>query len=280
MTTILLLHPGEMGASIGTELVRIGHDVGWVNAGRSNETQQRARRGNLAEHPSLVDGLSDAAVVLSICPPEFAHDVAFSVSQTGYSGTYVDANATSPETALSIGKMFGTRFADGSIIGGPVSERGSPRLYFSGDAADTAASLFADTVISVQVIAGNQVAASSLKMCYAAYTKGSSALILNIRALAEKRGVSEALFDEWSKSQPDLVTRSERIGPSTSRKGWRFAAEMEEIARTFQEVDLPNGFHLAAAEVYRRMTPFKGRPPASTRQVIDVLNSRGGVRDE
>lgn len=280
MTTILLLHPGEMGASIGCELARVGHDVGWVNAGRSDETRERAQRGKLNEHQSLAAGLTNAQVVLSVCPPEFAHDVALSVSGTGYSGIYVDANATSPGTAKTIGRLFGDRFADGSIIGGPVSERGAPRLYFSGESADIVAPLFSETVIPTKVIAGSQVAASSLKMCYAAYTKGSSALILNIRALAEKRGVTEALFDEWQLSQPDLEGRSERIGPSTSRKGWRFAAEMEEIAKTFEEAGLPNGFHLGASDVYRRMTPFRGKPPASTQQVIDVLNGSEGASNE
>ena len=280
MTTILLLHPGEMGASIGGELARVGHDVGWVSTGRSNESQIRAQRGKLKEYQSLAAGLTSAQIVLSVCPPEFAHDVALSISNTGYSGIYVDANATSPGTAKTIGRLFGDRFADGSIIGGPVSERGAPRLYFSGESAENVAPLFSETVIPTKVIAGSQVAASSLKMCYAAYTKGSSALILNIRALADRQGVTEALFDEWELSQPDLRVRSERVGPSTSRKGWRFAAEMEEIAKTFQEVGLPYEFHLGAANVYRRMSPFKSKPPASTQQVIDVLNSPDDASNE
>jgi saccharopine dehydrogenase-like NADP-dependent oxidoreductase len=38
-------------------------------------------------------------------------------------------------------------------------------------------------------------------------------------------------------------------------KGWRWIAEMEEIAATFAAVGVPDGFHRAAAEVYRRCSP-------------------------
>ena len=48
------------------------------------------------------------------------------------------------------------------------------------------------------------MAASALKMCYAAYTKGTSALLLALRALAEANGVTEALHTEWNQSQPGV----------------------------------------------------------------------------
>jgi hypothetical protein len=41
-------------------------------------------------------------------------------------------------------------------------------------------------------------------------------------------------------------------------KAWRFAGEMDEIAGTFESAGLPDGFHAAAGEVYRRLEHFKG----------------------
>jgi uncharacterized protein DUF1932 len=35
-------------------------------------------------------------------------------------------------------------------------------------------------------------------------------------------------------------------------KGWRWTAEMEEVAASMAGAGLPAGFHLAAAEVFRR----------------------------
>ena len=94
-------------------------------------------------------------------------------------------------------------------------------------------------------------------MCYAAFTKGSSALLLAVRALAERHGLAAELLAEWEVSQPGLADRSEGTARSTSPKAWRFAGEMREIADTFQAAELPDGFHRASAEIYARMAELK-----------------------
>ena len=108
-------------------------------------------------------------------------------------------------------------------------------------------------------------------MCYAAYTKGSSALVMAVRALAESNGVTEALLAEWDLSQKGLRDSSERTALGTSPKAWRFEGEMLEIASTFDAAGLPAGFHRAAAEIYERMAHFKNEDPASLDQVIETL---------
>ena len=94
-------------------------------------------------------------------------------------------------------------------------------------------------------------------MCYAAFTKGSSALLLGIRALAESNGVTDQLLAEWDISQAGLGARSAGTAKSTSPKAWRFEGEMLEIASTFAEAGLPDQFHKAAAEIYSRMAGLK-----------------------
>jgi 3-hydroxyisobutyrate dehydrogenase-like beta-hydroxyacid dehydrogenase len=115
-------------------------------------------------------------------------------------------------------------------------------------------------------------AASALKMAYAAWTKGSAALLLTARAMAGAAGVEQALLDEWAQSIPELPDRSQRVAAKIPAKAWRFVGEMEEIAATLRELGLPNGFHQAAAEVYRRIAPLRGREddPEAT------LNALGG----
>ena len=95
--------------------------------------------------------------------------------------------------------------------------------------------------------------ASALKMTYAAYTKGRSALLLALRETARANGVDQHLLDEWAISQPELAAVSERAAQSSAPKAWRWIAEMEEIASTFAAAGQPDGFHRAAAEVYRRV---------------------------
>jgi Domain of unknown function (DUF1932) len=117
-------------------------------------------------------------------------------------------------------------------------------------------------------------AASALKVCYAAWNKGATALLASIRALARQEGVDAALLAEWKISLPDIPKRSEAVSRN-ARKAWRWIAEMEEIAASFDAAGLPAGFHLAAAEVYRRLESFKdaAEPPAMA-EVAAALSRR------
>ena len=268
---VLVLHPGAMGASIAAAVSSAGHEVIGVASGRSRATIDRAREAQITLVETLEEAMSRVDVVLSICPPEAALDVAHAVQATGYDGIYVDGNAISPETAAAIGELFDNNFVDGGIVGPPAWRAGATRFYLSGAMAKDVVVLFADSLVTARAISGGAGAASAVKMCYAAYTKGSSALVLAIRALAEDNGVTETLLAEWDISQKGMRDSSEKSALGTSPKAWRFAGEMREIAATFNAAGLPNGFHLAAAEIYERMAHFKNDDPARLEQVIEAL---------
>ncbi len=108
-------------------------------------------------------------------------------------------------------------------------------------------------------------------MAYAAWTKGSSALLLNVRALAKSTGVEDALLKEWGMSIPELESRSNKTAFTTSQKAWRFTGEMQEIAKTFEAAGLPDGFHTAANEVYEQLSSFKGSEKHSTKDVLEKM---------
>ena len=249
--TVGLLHPGEMGAELGRVLREGGYPVIWASEGRSEETARRAGEAGLRDVGTVARIADDCDVILSVCPPHAAEEVARSVA--GFDGIFVDANAVSPATARAVAAAAGAKsFADGGIVGSPPTGPGATRLYLSGPDADDAAALFEDSVVDARVLSGEIGAASAMKMVYAAWTKGTAALLLAIRATARAEGVESALLDEWRESLPELVERSERAARSAARKGWRWDYEMEEIAATFGAAGLPDGFHEAAAEVFRR----------------------------
>ena len=270
---VLLLHPGAMGTSLGAALRENAHVVRWVTEGRTEATAERARDAGLAATATLEEAVGAVDHVLSVCPPHAAVTVAEAVVAAGFSGTYVDANAVSPDTARRVGAIVGDGFVDGGIVGPPAWRPGVTRLYLSGPGAGDVAGWFSGTLVDARPVAGS---ASALKMCYAAFTKGSSALILAIRALAEREGVTAALLEEWGISQPGLPERSARTAGATSAKAWRFEGEMHEIASTFGAAGLPDGFHRAAAEVYRRMAPLKDAEDVDIERVIARLLGREG----
>ncbi len=249
MTVVGILHPGEMGAAVATALRGRGETVLWSSAGRSRATAERAEQAGLEDAGDLDALCSRAEILLSVCPPHAAVDVARSAS--GFGGVYVDANAVAPETARTIAGLH-SRFVDGGIVGPAPDQPGTTRLYLSGGEADEIAALFAGTNVDARVISGEPGAASALKAAYAGWTKGSAALLLTVRGLARAEGVEDALLAEWLLSIPALEQRLTGAERSARRKGWRWIGEMQEIARSMAAQDLPTGFHEAAAEVFRR----------------------------
>jgi hypothetical protein len=190
-------------------------------------------------------------VIISVCPPEFALDVAEEF--TDYRGVYVDANAVSPETSLKISRILGqSTFIDGSIIGPPPGQQERrTRLYVSGEDASTLLTLAGTEGFDIVKLEGPTTAASALKMTYALWTKGTQGLLISIRAVARSLDVEQVLLSEWALSLPELEGRSRSAEERASRDGWRWAWELEEIGRCFNAHGQPSGFGAAAAEVFR-----------------------------
>ena len=248
-----LLHPGELGAAVGRCLTGRGHEVLWASEGRGPDTAARAAAAGLSDAGTIAALAGRAQVIISVCPPHAALDVAWAVH--GFGGLYVDANAVSPGTAREVARLIcesGGRSVDGGIIGPPPQRPDTTRLYLSGDDAGQIAALFAGTPLDARVVSGSVTAASAVKMAYAGWTKGTAALLLAVRALAREQGVEDALLAEWALSQPGLDARSAGAARSAAAKGWRWVGEMEEIGATMSAAGLPDGFHQAAAEIFRR----------------------------
>ncbi|MBI2989074.1 MAG: NAD(P)-dependent oxidoreductase [Deltaproteobacteria bacterium] len=265
-----------MGVTIGAAAATSGARVVWASHQRSEATQKRARQAGLADVENLANVVQASDVVLAVCPPHAALDLARSVAEHSFSGIYVDANAVSRATAQQIGEAVtkaGASFVDGGIIGSPAKRAGTTRLYLSGARASEVANLFSGSMLDARAIGEKPGAASALKMAYAAWTKCSEALILAIRALAAIEGVDKALLEEWALSQPDLERRSIRAAAASAPKAWRFVGEMREISATFKAAGLPTGFHDAAADIYERLASFKNctDPPPAVTAVVDML---------
>src|SRR5216683_4403886 len=131
-TLIGLLHPGEMGAAVAACLTGRGYQVLWVPAGRGPATRARAAQAGLADAETITALAAQAGIILSVCPPHAALEVARAVAAAGFTGVYVDANAISPGTAHDVQAVVeaaGGRYVDGGIIGSPPT----PAQAGSGD---------------------------------------------------------------------------------------------------------------------------------------------------
>jgi 3-hydroxyisobutyrate dehydrogenase-like beta-hydroxyacid dehydrogenase len=261
-----------MGIAVATSAKNSGNEVFWVSENRSAATRQRASDAGLQDAGTLAKLCELCPVIVSVCPPEFAEPIANQIANLSFQGTYVDANAISPERARRIAqhsKDRGIRFVDGGIIGMPPTERGQTWLYLSGEDAPNVATYFSAGPIETEVLSGGIGHASALKMCFAAYSKGTVALAAAVLNAAENLGVSQDLKRQWERGGPSLPKL--QAGISRARpKAWRYIAEMREIAATFQSAGMPSGFHHAAEEIFRGMD--------GTRQSRDRLTNMSDRR--
>jgi 3-hydroxyisobutyrate dehydrogenase-like beta-hydroxyacid dehydrogenase len=272
--TIGILHPGNMGIFVAAMLVDNGYPVHWVAKGRSDKSKMRAGKYNLIIHESLEEFCENCSIIISVCPPHAAEAVADSVMKCNFDGTFVDANAISPMRTIKISEKMTSAeisFIDGGIVGGPAWKSGKTHLYLSGNGIEKIGSLFVKGNLIADCLNNEIGKASAIKMCYAAWTKGSTALLCAIQAVADEYGVRERLEQQWDEDWPGFSEKARNRARRVTAKAWRFSGEMEEISSTFHEAGELGGFHKAAADLYERLAEFKDAPEIPPLQ--DVLNA-------
>ena len=269
VATVGILSPGDMGHSIGSVLRANGLRLLTHLGDRSARTRGLARQAGIDDTPSLDALVREADLLLAVVVPARAPDVARAVANairaTDTDLLYVDCNAIAPQTVRLIGETIGAaggRVADVGIIGPPPRDGAATRFYASGPGAAEFAGL-RDYGLDVRVIGDEIGQASGVKMCYAALTKGLTALGTELLLAARLLGVDGALRDEQRESVPDLLAWLERSVPSMPPKAHRWIGEMEEIAACFADFGLTPHTLRGAADMYRLVadTPIGHETP-------------------
>ncbi len=267
--TVAVISSGDMGSAVGRRLREGGLRVVTSLAGRSDRTRALAAEAGIEDAGPLAAAVEQADVLLSIVPPGRALELAHIVGRDP-GPLYVDCNAVSPATAAAIGSLVGERYVDAGIIGLPSA----PRFYASGPRAAE----LADLPLDVRVLDGPIGQASALKMCYAALTKGLTALLTESMVTADMLGVTEALRTELADSQPQFLAGARRGLPSMVPQAYRWIGEMEEIAATFDAAGLTPRMLLGAADVYRLVEEARsarqGEALDSLETVIDAIRRK------
>jgi 3-hydroxyisobutyrate dehydrogenase-like beta-hydroxyacid dehydrogenase len=141
-----ILSPGAMGAALGAALRPVSAAVLWAAAGRSDVTSKRAELADLVAVPDLPSLVRRSDVVIAVCPPEVALDVAREVAACGPPSVYVDANAVAPETARVIESLLApARVVFAVIEGPPAWTGGQTTVRLTGAAAESVRRLLVGT---------------------------------------------------------------------------------------------------------------------------------------
>ena len=296
INTVAIQSPGDMGHGIGRVLAEGGYRAVSALEGRSERTRSLAKAAGIEDIGPLAALLEQADVVLSIMRPDralgFVEELAALAGDHPGRPMIVDLNAVAPATgraAAATAEAAGLSFVDGGIIGGPPRPGSSyaPRLYVSGPRAGEL-EVLNRTGLDFRVLGDGIGAASAIKMCYAALTKGLTAIGIHSMVTARLEGVDDALMAELASSQKDLLRHLERGLPDMCPKAYRWIGEMEEISKTHVDGGLPGEMFIGAAEIYRRVeaSPLGAevvedrKLGKTTEEVARILAERTGGRDK
>ncbi|KAM5351629.1 hypothetical protein ACJ41O_004352 [Fusarium nematophilum] len=265
VTKVGLLSLGDMGVGIARLLGGHGFAVATNCSGRSQDTIDRARGAQVEILETDVQLVEHCSVILSVVPPRDAEATAqrivdaLSQSERSDDLYFLDLNAVAPSTTKTIAALLEkskvpVRFIDGCILGGPprlspdaganaASDRGEfaawyrPSLPISGP--ESLSSLpngdRLSSVLNLNPISPDIGAASGLKMCFAAMSKGFIAIATQSFTTAHSLGVADVLRDELARGLPTHLGLADRTVPGMPPKAYRWVREMEEIAHTMRE---------------------------------------------
>ena len=283
--TIAIMSPGDMGRAVAAVLRQGGLRVISQLDGRSQRTRALADRAGIEEVADDTTLVRDAEIVLAILVPAqaiaLAERIARAIAASGARPLYVDCNAIAPETTRQIAEIIegaGARFVDAGIIGPPPKPGASTTWFYASGRDAGAFARLGDFGLDVRVIGDQPGQASALKMCYAALTKGTTALMTQLSIAAARLGVSDALRAEFGQSQPAMLERMQRAVPAMVPKAHRWVGEMAEIAKTFEACGLtprtvPGCGRALRAGRRERPRPHVARGMAPARQTFEMVGA-------
>ena len=270
-----VVSPGDMGQAIAGRIKESGLSVHTALDGRSERTRTLAREAGINDCGSMEKLVAACELVLSVINPgealNVARQVAAAMRKTGRRIAFADLNAVSPQTARDTDRLIrdaGGMFIDGGIIGPPPrGEKDRPRIYVSGPDAYLMEGINHPNLL-VRVLSERIGDASGVKMCYAAMTKGTTALAVELLVAARKLGVEQALEKELRESRNDVFEWQMKNIAAMPPKAYRWVPEMQEIAKTFGELGLTRQIFEGATDIYTMVaaTPLGKESPEQARK--------------
>lgn len=272
--TVGILHPGSMGAAVAACAAANAAAVLWCEAGRSAASTERARQYGLRPMGTLAELLDRSDIVISLCPPAAAEDLARDIAEHSFAGLYVEANAISPLRTQRIAALLApaVTVVDGGVVGSPPVGGKTPTLYLSGSADATARieSLFAGTAVQTSVLGTEVGKASALKLSYASFQKTSRVLVALAVGMAREHGVDQELIEVASRRTDSYLAEPQYVA-KTAARAWRWGPELEEAADALAAAGLPPEMLRATASTLARWEDAKDDSGLTLTDALDRL---------
>ncbi|MER7048920.1 NAD(P)-dependent oxidoreductase [Streptomyces jumonjinensis] len=272
--TVGILHPGSMGAAVAACAATNATAALWCAEGRSPASTARAEQFGLMPVATLRELLDRSDIVISLCPPAAAEDLAHDVAAHGFTGVYVEANAINAERVVRIADLLGTTatVVDAGVVGSPPIGGKLPTLYLSGPVSAVAnvEALFAGTAVRTKTLGGEMGKASVLKLAYTSFQKTSRLLAALSIGIAREHGVDQELMEIASRRTDSYLAEPEYI-PKTASRAWRWSPELNEAADMLDAAGLPPEVLRAAAASLARWNDAKDDGELTLVDALDRL---------
>ncbi|MFE9499814.1 DUF1932 domain-containing protein [Streptomyces collinus] len=272
--TVGILHPGSMGAAVAACAATNAAEVLWCETGRSTASVERAAQFGLTPVATLAELLDRTDIVMSLCPPAAAEDLARDVAGHRFAGVYVEANAINPTRVQRIAGLLehGATAVDGGVVGSPPVGGKTPTLYLSGpaDATERVEALFAGTAVRTALLGTDIGKASALKLSYASFQKTSRVVVALAIGMAREHGVDQELIEVASRRTDSYLSEPQYVA-KTAARAWRWGPELEEAADALAAAGLPPGMLRAAASTLTRWHDAKDDSELTLTDALDRL---------
>jgi 3-hydroxyisobutyrate dehydrogenase-like beta-hydroxyacid dehydrogenase len=255
------------------------HSNGMIQA-RARETETELMESSAA--------LADASDV--IISAVTADQAAIAAEQTAAHLTsrhlYADLNSVSPRVKQNVAATVsraGARFVEIAVMGPVPPYLHKAPMLIGGAAAPEFQEMFAPFGMRMEVVSTDQIGrAAAVKMFRSVIYKGLEALIFECVLGASQYGAEPRVFASLAESFPGIDWRklADYMVGRVVVHGERRAREMEEVARTLEELGIEPIMASAAA---RRMDwaaklelrdQFKGDFPKTYQEVLDAIMAR------
>jgi 3-hydroxyisobutyrate dehydrogenase-like beta-hydroxyacid dehydrogenase len=207
------------------------------------------------------------------------------MDETGHCPLYVDANAISPMTSQAIGEIVcgaGARYIDACIIGPAANVRERCTFYVSGPHRQEFEKILGKS-LRTQMLGQELGQASAFKMTFAGFTKGISALFLELTLAARKLGFLEELLHRYTATLPGVVEMMQRSIPTFPLHVQRRSDEMAELASMLVHMGMTSHMAQGSQQVLAAMGDLKlaeryseaAEQRWSLREVLEILYQEG-----
>jgi 3-hydroxyisobutyrate dehydrogenase-like beta-hydroxyacid dehydrogenase len=199
----------------------------------------------------------------------------------------LDLNSCSPSTKRSSAEVIeaaSARYVDVAVMAPVHPKLNHVPCLMAGPHATEIAAVLADLPMTVRVISGEVGAASSIKMIRSVMIKGLEALTSECVLAAVAAGVEDEVLASLNAGADfDWGARAAYNFDRMIVHGARRAAEMEEVAKTLDDLGLPNDITRSTVLWQRRIadlglsapqTPLEDGPVETANTLLSELRRR------